>query len=247
MKKTFYIGEIADFFQIPASTLRFWESKGLFTPQKKSGSQYREYSLPDLMKISDIIFYKNLGIPLKNINELKQKSILEQTDFCFQHLEQLHQQQKFLDRQIQRLNQHQQALSAIKHLEERPFEYEEIDTDCIVTFELTEIEKLKMYIDNPYLYSRVQHSDSPLEEYRGITIPAHLAVQEQILWKKTSHKYLVCLMKEEIAENYPNNLSSILAEVHKTCSTGYIISRFLASACESGKIYDFYKTYIEIL
>ena len=62
MEHTFRIGEIADFFDIPASTLRFWEEKAIITPVKNPENNYREYQISDLMTLSDIIFYKNLKI-----------------------------------------------------------------------------------------------------------------------------------------------------------------------------------------
>lgn len=34
MDRKFQIGEIAEFFDIPASTLRYWEDKGVLHPEK---------------------------------------------------------------------------------------------------------------------------------------------------------------------------------------------------------------------
>ena len=51
MDRKFQIGEIARFFDIPASTLRYWEDKGVLHPGKKAENQYREYTIED--------FYKN--------------------------------------------------------------------------------------------------------------------------------------------------------------------------------------------
>lgn len=246
--KKFYIGDIANFFQIPSSTLRFWETKGLLSPNKKSENQYREYDLPDFMKISDIIFYKNLGIPLKNIIDLKKKDTSEQINFCSKHMEQLHQQQIFLQQQIQKLKQHQKALETIRLLERSGFLISEIDTEYIAIFELTDKEKLKMYIDNPYLYSRVQHTSDLQKEQRGITLtPKQAEHSHQIIWKKPAHsQYVVCLMKEEITSGYPNTLESLVKKVQEKYETGSVISRFLTSASENNKVYDFYKTYIEV-
>ena len=67
MDKKFQIGEIARFFDMPASTFRYWEDKGILHPRKKIENQYREYAIEDLMTISDVIFYKNLGLELKEI------------------------------------------------------------------------------------------------------------------------------------------------------------------------------------
>lgn len=244
MKDVFSIGDISKFFNIPTSTLRFWEKKGLLSPRKEDNN-YREYSLPDLMKISDIVFYKNLGIPLKDILNLKNKNIIEQEFFCSEHLKELESQKALINRQIQRLKQHQKALNIINELKDKDYIIADIDTECIVSFELTQKEKIKMYIKNPYLYSRVQHSNATDKEQRGITIikPKN---NNDIIWQKNNNKYAVCLMKEEVVKDYPNNLNSLLSKVQKKYETGYIISRFLTSAREENKIYDFYKTYIEI-
>lgn len=54
----FQIGEISHFFDIPASTLRYWEEMQVLSPNKGETSHYREYAVEDLMTISDVIFYK---------------------------------------------------------------------------------------------------------------------------------------------------------------------------------------------
>jgi len=55
------------------------------------------------------------------------------------------------------------------------------------------------------------------------------------------------LMKEEVTVGFPNDLAEHLTHVQKSHRTGSIISRFLLCAQENGKIYDFYKTFVEIL
>lgn len=250
MGQTFHIGEISDFFQVPASTLRYWEEAGLISPAKNCQNDYREYSVEQLMTISDVLFYKSLGLSLKQIGRMKQMEVPCHRQLLEKKTGELEQQKRQIDRQIQKLQYHLSAIDALHELEENPFQLTEIDTECIVPFELIEIEKLKQYIGNPYLYSRVQHSGCLEKERRGITIPlrqGNLLPPDQILWKKTETRYIVCLMKEEITKDYPNNLKTLLDTVLKSHKTGYIISRFLLCAQENGKQYDFYKTFIEIL
>ena len=40
MKKQFHIGEISEFFNLPASTLRHWESTGILAPKKNHENNY---------------------------------------------------------------------------------------------------------------------------------------------------------------------------------------------------------------
>lgn len=246
----FQIGEISRFFDVPASTLRYWEDMGVLNPLKDRENHYREYTIEDLMTISDIIFYKNLGLPLKQIREMESATPKQHRHLFMEKLSELEQQQKQLKQRIEKLHCHMKAIHTMEELTQNPYQEMDIDTDCIVSFDLIERDKLRQYIDNPYLYSRVQHSNHPKREQRGLTIPSDLKGQfpdSQILWKKQRSRYIVFLMKEEIADGFPNDLQKHLLYIQSSHKTGAIISRFLLCAQEDGKIYDFYKTFVEIL
>lgn len=202
------------------------------------------------MTLSDIIFYKNLGIPLKQIFKMK-KTTPDEHRLLFQDkLTDLAHQQQELQKRMAKLQCHLSAINTLRELQARPFTETAIDTECIISFDLLEIEKLRQYMENPYLYSCVQHSSCPKKEQRGLTISPDQAdcfSDEQKLWKNNHQNYVACLMKEKVADGYPNNLEELLEQVQKEHKTGYIISRFLLCAQEDGVLYDFYKTYIEIL
>ena len=72
--------------------------------------------------------------------------------------------------------------------------------------------------------------------------------KEQIIWeKKNNNRYITFLMKEEITNGFPNDLIRQLQMLQQKYQTGAVISRFLVCAQEEGKIYDFYKTFVEII
>lgn len=250
MEKTYHIGEIAHLFGIPASTLRYWEQMGVLVSRKDPVNQYRMYTVADLMTISDILFYKNLGLSLKQIQAMEQTTSVEHKNLLEHKITDLQYQKQEMERRIHKLQFHLAAIEQLHQLEEIPFSEGDIDSECIVPFEFIEIDKLKQYIGNPYRYSRVQHTECLQEEWRGLTIAGDqvkVMSNQKILWKKGNSRYVICLLKEEITDHFPNNLPELLAHVHKKYKTGYIISRFLLCAKECGKLYDFYKTYIEII
>ena len=86
MDKKFQIGEIARFFDMPASTFRYWEEKGILHPRKKIENQYREYAIEDFMTISDVIFYKNLGLELKEIRGMNAATPEQHGELFFEKL-----------------------------------------------------------------------------------------------------------------------------------------------------------------
>lgn len=250
MDRKFQIGEIAGFFDIPASTLRYWEDKGVLHPGKKAENQYREYTIEDLMTISDVIFYKNLGLQLKEICGMEASTPKQHQELFAEKIVELKRQQEMLTRRMEKLRYHMQAVEMLETLKAQPYQETDIDTDCVVSFDLIEIDKLRRYIENPYLYTRIQHSQSLPQEQRGITVSADMSSsfpESSILWQKQSARHITFLMKEEVTTGFPNDLPEHLARIQETYRTGAIISRFLLCAQENGKTYDFYKTFVEIL
>ena len=250
MALNFQIGEIARFFDIPASTLRYWEDKGVLRPEKGREDRYREYTIEDLMTISDVVFYKNLGLQLKEIREMDDTSPEQHGKLFTEKLSELERQQELLARRIEKLRRHMQAVKMLTDLREHPYQESDIDTECIVSFDLIERDKLRQYIENPYLYSWVQHTQTLPQERRGLTVSAGMCSsfpKSSILWQKQSIRYVTFLMREEVTAGFPNDLAKHLAHIQKSHCTGAIISRFLLCARENGKIYDFYKTFVEIL
>ena len=106
MNRFFQIGEISQFFDVPASTLRYWEDKGVLHPEKGSENRYREYTVEDLMTISDVIFYKNLGLQLKEIRDMDDLTPVQHGQLFTEKLSELEQQQKMLTHRMEKLNRH---------------------------------------------------------------------------------------------------------------------------------------------
>ena len=161
----------------------------------------------------------------------------------------LKRQQEMLTRRMKKLRYHMQAVEMLETLKAQPYQETDIDTDCVVSFDLIERDKLRQYIEDPYLYTRVQYTQSLPQEQRGLTVPADMSSsfpEASILWQKQSVRYITFLMKEEVTTGFPNDLPEHLAFIQESYRTGAIISRFLLCAQENGRTYDFYKTFVEI-
>ena len=93
---------------------------------------------------------------------------------------------ELLARRMEKLRYHMKALKTLKELKTQVYQESDIDTDCIVSFDLIERDKLRQYIENPYLYSRVQHTQTLPQEQRGLTIGGNefLISKISILWQK---------------------------------------------------------------
>ncbi len=70
MKEFYTIGEVCKIFNIPASTLRYYDSIDLLSPWKSGENGYRYYSKAQFEIISMIGFMRSLGTPLKRLKKI---------------------------------------------------------------------------------------------------------------------------------------------------------------------------------
>ncbi|MFD1708883.1 MerR family transcriptional regulator [Siminovitchia sediminis] len=64
------VKEVAKLTGISIRTLHHYDDIGLLSPKRKNGSGYREYSDGDLETLQQILFFKELGFPLKKIKDV---------------------------------------------------------------------------------------------------------------------------------------------------------------------------------
>ncbi len=69
MKDKFLIGELSKLFNISSDTLRHYDKIDLLKPDYDDNNNYRYYSIRNFFKLSRILFFKNLGIPLEDIKK----------------------------------------------------------------------------------------------------------------------------------------------------------------------------------
>ncbi len=64
------IGEVAKLTGLNISNVRFYERKGLLSPDRREDSNYREYTDEDVLRIREILLYRKMGISVETISLL---------------------------------------------------------------------------------------------------------------------------------------------------------------------------------
>lgn len=64
------VKDVADIAGVTVRTLHYYDKIGLLTPKKAAATNYRLYSDGDLVKLQQILFFKELDFPLKKIKEV---------------------------------------------------------------------------------------------------------------------------------------------------------------------------------
>lgn len=68
--KKFGVKELADMSGLSIRTIHFYDSKGLLKPESRSKGAYRLYGEKELLRLQQILFYRELDFPLKEIKEM---------------------------------------------------------------------------------------------------------------------------------------------------------------------------------
>jgi DNA-binding transcriptional MerR regulator len=64
------VGDVAKLAKVSVRTLHHYDSIGLVGPSGRSGSGYRLYDQPDLERLQQVLFFKELGFPLDDIRRI---------------------------------------------------------------------------------------------------------------------------------------------------------------------------------
>lgn len=73
MDQYFLIGDVSKLINIPTSALRFYDRKGIISPEIKGENGYRYYSKKQLFLLKEIKIMRNLKIPLSEIKKILNK------------------------------------------------------------------------------------------------------------------------------------------------------------------------------
>ena len=67
--KIYRVKEVAGFAGVTVRTLHHYDRIGLLVPSGRSEAGYRLYSEDDLLRLQQILLWRELGLPLKQIEE----------------------------------------------------------------------------------------------------------------------------------------------------------------------------------
>lgn len=252
MEDTSYsIGEISKLFNVPTSTIRYWEEKEVFLPRRNKENDYRLFNLQSTIELLDIVFYRNLNVPLKKMkhfNRLNPEaiySILEDTE------EDVLKELVILEKKLKGIAERKEQLESLFTLKERGYKEEAIHIEKIVTVDMNDEEDIKIqleYLSNFTLYKDCSKSDS----YQiGISVPKSYSNHKEILWLKDQGKqpiYITCLLESASENLNESNLDEHKKELEKR---GYqvirVIATYLATASEDDtNSVDYYKAWLEV-
>ena len=94
------VKEVADLVGISVRTLHHYDEIGLLTPVEITDAGYRIYSNENLETLQQILFFRELGFPLKNIKEIISSPSFDRQEALMLHRKMLLEKRSRLDQMI---------------------------------------------------------------------------------------------------------------------------------------------------
>ena len=247
-KKTLTIGEISEILDVPAATLRFWEEKGLFHIAKGSNS-YRSYTTTDLIHIADILFYRKMGIPVKDVDYFTSVSLSEQGEALKSIQGQLMEKIQKYEHMYQQLCQQQQRYYTLLQLMVNPFVLEDIPFSYVVSWDFREKRRMQQYVEDPSCYVWYRDTNCQGHGQKGLITPVPPENGEgPLLWRKTQGaKYLTFPVKAVVNNDYEGlEAFDTVSKIQSRYHTGCFMARYLLSCKEGEQTVEYLKGYLEL-
>lgn len=195
-KKNLTIGEISEILNITPSTLRFWEKENLFHVSKKS-NHYRTYTNTDLIDIADILYYRNLGVPVKDIRAFSSLELSEYDQF-------LENQERELNKKIEEYQQMLLRSQSLKRnyyrllrLLVNPFILETPDFHHVISWDFREKERIRQYVSDPSYYVWCKDTNSESSGRKGLIVSENSSYsRSDLIWEKKARQSLHQLSRQ---------------------------------------------------
>lgn len=104
------VKELADLVGISVRTLHYYDEIGLLSPEETTDSGYRLYSNENLEMLQQILFFRELDMPLKEIKQMISSSSFDKQEALRQHQKMLLEKRSQLDKLINTIDK------SIKHM-----------------------------------------------------------------------------------------------------------------------------------
>jgi len=104
MKKLYTVKELAQLSGISVRTLHHYDELKLLCPKTRSNAGYRLYGESELLRLQQILFYRELEVPLKEINNIVDDPSFNQKKALLTHREALLDRKNQIDDLIQTID-----------------------------------------------------------------------------------------------------------------------------------------------
>ncbi len=242
------ISRVAKAFNVPASTLRYWESMGLLSVSRDRQNRYRDFSYQDMITMCDLMDLRNLGISIKQMRRFPHMGLDELELLYAEQSGELQKEIERLEATLRKVNASRQLIRQFNELmQSDDVRMSTPDVDMLIPHtNLYSSKTWQKYFSGEYEFGNVQLCSGAIPQSGWICTAAEEDAAPLWVCDKKNRRFAECALRIAVDDrqdsNYQQTRKRFEAMGYKT---GVIVSRFVATAAE-GPRSDFYKGWIEI-
>ncbi|GAA0084399.1 MerR family transcriptional regulator [Clostridium sp. CTA-7] len=246
MSDKYTLKEVTELFNIPKSTLRFWEKKGIINPNRNDINAYREYTKKDLLKISDILYYRFTNYSIKSLRNIETFSLEEKEILLKEMFDEIIVKKNELQESENRVEKELSNVYLLKEMMNGVFHHTYPNFNKVYHLHMNYKDNVLKYTNNHHLLATVfSIGDDKLEHFGIISSKESANLIGEVLWdiNEIKCKYIPFLLKVADRKIDIESIQAVLAEKSKEIKLGRIIARFLMNDSD----YSYYQAWIELV
>lgn len=239
MKSYYTIGEISKMFNIPASTIRFWDDAGCIH-LKRAENGYRCFDLAAMIDLCRLILYRDLDIPIQAMKRLPETGADGMDELLENIKNNMFVQIKQLQKKIAAINEKQRLIQLQKKLETSPYTKSEIPFEKIIKFGFSNKDLIKYYFENQHSLVLVMKEENNYIPTVGFAVDNHFK-SDSVLWHKNSCnefvQFLLKVRKNDIRKNDLNLHMSLLEKNYSKPKV--VIAQYIDTTLDNNILMDY--------
>lgn len=246
LKNKNLIGKLSKLFNVPISTLRYWENEGLVDFKRIPENNYRFWSVRTIRTLCDITFYRKLSIPIKKLKQIHSMNYKEIECLLSDSREDLCQKIKTMQETINHIDIKLAQVQTIKELHRTPMEFITTSFPGVRPFHLMDKDDISnLFIHEKNLIVMIDYNTPDTYNY-GLFVSDEYQQNDLVRVKDNEPRlYLRVLMRTSYENIEENNLNECYEFMYKHgYKPGLAMGKVLASAFSDG-LYNYYDTWIE--
>lgn len=236
------IKEVATILDVAPSAIRYWEKMGLLHLQRDFENDYRYFDSKALLEVLDIVFFRKLQIPIKDLSKHLTSTVCEREEILVSVKKEIQELILKLQQSESLLNFRLDRIAEVKKLSETIG----IKTNQKMNF--TKIESLNLlhekhtqqYLVDPSHFVLLIDGDVIRE---GIIVDEDETIDKYIIWQKNKEYQVVFggLLTVDASNHNKNTLKEIIEDHLIDKYFNYVIAQYLSSGKENNRLVDYYK------
>lgn len=155
------ISDVARIFDIPASTLRFWERKGLVEFERVPMSSYRKFSFKSLADLADVAFARSVDMPIAEVRNMREKSPDELQRLLDRLEEEAIDKIVQLGQVVEEIHRRQMPFKTWKMIKSQPIHRVSAKLPIVCEFDFANEEMVRQYLADPSQAVDIISSEDP--------------------------------------------------------------------------------------